>query len=219
MAAGDITPDWQGVPVRWRGIYIDGSPARGKLVVRAAVTRMLDDGAAPLNIFGRDMSFPIESDGTVTMTLPATDDPDITPTDFTYTITEQVEGVANATYIIEVPLSEIAAGIELNRAVAVSPSPGTPVSLVTRAEFDALEALVGAGGGGPVDVADLPAGSTITVHKTGGAWPGGDADTGVRPTARTDITVMWKGPDPSPAIVASGTAGMLDDVDIRLITP
>jgi hypothetical protein len=31
--------------------------------------------------------------------------------------------------------------------------------------------------------------------------------------------VAWKGPDPSPAIVASGTGGMLDDVDYRIVTP
>lgn len=73
--------------------------------------------------------------------------------------------------------------------------------------------------GGTPTLANLPAGSTITVHKVGGNWPGGDADTGVRPTSRSDITVMWKGPDPSPAIVSSGTGGMLDNVDIRLVTP
>jgi hypothetical protein len=61
--------------------------------------------------------------------------------------------------------------------------------------------------------ADLPAGTTITVQKdpsTG--WP-------ARPTARADIFIAWKGPDPSPPIVASGTAGMLDGVDYRLVTP
>lgn len=58
----------------------------------------------------------------------------------------------------------------------------------------------------------LPAGTTLTVLKSGGSWP-------ARPTARADVVVAWKGPDPSPPIVSSGTGGMLDNVDYRLVTP
>lgn len=66
-----------------------------------------------------------------------------------------------------------------------------------------------------VALADLPSGTTLTVTKpAGGSWP-----TPPRPTARTDIIVQWKGADPSPAIVSSGTGGMLDGVDLRLVTP
>jgi hypothetical protein len=57
----------------------------------------------------------------------------------------------------------------------------------------------------------LPAGSTLTVIKSG-TWP-------ARPTSRADIVVIWKGADPSPSIVSSGTGGMLDNVDIRAVTP
>ena len=59
---------------------------------------------------------------------------------------------------------------------------------------------------------ELPAGATLTVQKSGGVWP-------ARPTSRSDVTVQWKGPDPSPSIVSSGTGGMLNNVDIRLVTP
>lgn len=60
--------------------------------------------------------------------------------------------------------------------------------------------------------AALPAGTTITVVK--------DATTGwpSRPTSRADLVVQWKGADPSPAIVSSGTGGMLDNVDVRFVT-
>lgn len=57
----------------------------------------------------------------------------------------------------------------------------------------------------------LPAGCTITVLKGTSGWP-------ARPTARPDIIVAWKGPDPSPTIVSSGTGGMLNNVDYRLVT-
>jgi hypothetical protein len=63
-----------------------------------------------------------------------------------------------------------------------------------------------------ISIDNLPAGTTLTVLKSGGVWPD-------RPTARSDIIVQWKGPDPSPPIISSGTGGMLDNVDIRLVTP
>jgi hypothetical protein len=66
--------------------------------------------------------------------------------------------------------------------------------------------------GAAVTVAQLPAGSTLTVLKSGGVWP-------ARPTDRADIVVQWKGADPSPSIVSSGTGGMRDGIDIRLVTP
>lgn len=53
----------------------------------------------------------------------------------------------------------------------------------------------------------LPAGTTITVAKSGATWPS-------RPTSRTDIVVVWKGADPSPAI---GGSGMVADVDYRIV--
>lgn len=65
---------------------------------------------------------------------------------------------------------------------------------------------------GTFGIAILPAGATLTVAKAGGVWP-------ARPTSRTDVIVQWKGPDPSPSIVSSGTGGMMNNVDIRMITP
>lgn len=65
---------------------------------------------------------------------------------------------------------------------------------------------------GAPTLANLPAGTTLTVLKSGSTWP-------ARPTARTDIVVQWRGTDPSPSIVASGTGGMLDGVDVRFVTP
>jgi hypothetical protein len=63
-----------------------------------------------------------------------------------------------------------------------------------------------------VGYGDLPAGTTLTVTKSGGVWP-------ARPTSRSDVIVQWKGADPSPPIVSSGTGGMLDNVDMRFVTP
>lgn len=62
-----------------------------------------------------------------------------------------------------------------------------------------------------VPISDLPAGSTITVYKTGGVWP-------ARPTTRTDVTVVWTGALPAPAIVGSGTGGAYNG-DKHDVTP
>lgn len=87
-------------------------------------------------------------------------------------------------------------------------------------------------------LASKPAGSTFVVKKdpTTGFWPsgwtandtpiytGGSASAGVRPTSRGDIMCIWKGPDPTVAVVGSGTAGKRDQTggaigDIRMWHP
>jgi hypothetical protein len=79
--------------------------------------------------------------------------------------------------------------------------------------------------------ADMVPGTSIVVDKdpTTGFWPSGwdingaaiytngAVDQAVRPTSRKDIVVSWRGLDPSPASVVSGTGGMLRGVDERLI--
>ena len=48
-----------------------------------------------------------------------------------------------------------------------------------------------------------------------GNWPGGTASTWTRPTALDTVSFELIGPDPSPAIVTSGTGGMRAGLDIR----
>jgi hypothetical protein len=63
------------------------------------------------------------------------------------------------------------------------------------------------------DLSNVPAGYTHTIIKpVSGVWP-------ARPTARTDVIVRWRGADPGPTEVASGTGGMITGVDERLVTP
>lgn len=55
-------------------------------------------------------------------------------------------------------------------------------------------------------ISQLPAGATISVLKSGGSWP-------VRPTARTDIIVRWKGASPGPTIDSTYALDNVDDWD------
>lgn len=95
----------------------------------------------------------------------------------------------------------------------------------------ALAAKVDENSGGFAVIQSLHPGSTLTVRKdpTTGFWPasysstgapvytGGSASAGVRPTTRSDVVVIWKGADPSPGIVASGSGGMIQGVDLRAV--
>lgn len=110
----------------------------------------------------------------------------------------QVNSTVNSQ--VATAIAPLASTSQLNAAVA---------PLATKTYVDG--AVAGIAPSAPT-VATIPAGSTLTVDKdpvTG--WP-------ARPTARADVTVAWRGPDPSPPIVSSGTGGMLDNVDYRLVT-
>lgn len=104
----------------------------------------------------------------------------------------------------------------MGKVWADGPAGGTPIDAASLNDFETrittLETTGGGGGISSVGYADLPAGTTVTVFKAAGVWP-------ARPTSRSDIEVIWKGADPDPAIVSSGTGGMLDGVDTRFVTP
>lgn len=61
-----------------------------------------------------------------------------------------------------------------------------------------------------------------TAYATDGtpSYASGSTSTGVRPTARDDITIIWKGAAPFPPTVSSpSTAGVRDNVDLKFEEP
>lgn len=109
------------------------------------------------------------------------------------------------------------------------PLGGTAGQVLAKASGDSYDLVwidppVGGGGGvepGTINFSDLNGSPTVDqsaaqgvafIAKSGTTWP-------ARPTSRADIMVMWVGKDPSPAIVDSGTGGMLRNVDVRFTTP
>lgn len=66
------------------------------------------------------------------------------------------------------------------------------------------------GPAGTASIATYPAGYVHARSKINGVWQD-------RGTTRADITVLWIGPEPSPAVVTTGTAGMYEN-DLRLVT-
>lgn len=125
------TPNWDLIEVRGRYVGTDGGPISGRIIFTPKATRLVDQ-AAVTTLIGRAISVKLE-DGNCTILLPATDDPDVTPTNFTYTVTEDFVG--GSKYDIEVPLSAATDGIELALAAPASGSPGISDIDITRMEL------------------------------------------------------------------------------------
>lgn len=128
------TPDSRYVEVRWRGRDASGAPATGRIELRPAVSRFLDADApeGPTLILGTTVSATINQEGYAVVSVPPTED-------FTYTVTEILE-TGTQSYSIEVPHSALETGIDLAECARVPVAQGAPVSLVKRADLDALAA-------------------------------------------------------------------------------
>lgn len=114
--------------VEVRGAYVDllGNPVSGYLEFSISPAALI---AIPELVFVMPLllTADIDSDtGRVSIALPATDDPDVTPTAFTYQVVERLVGVAGRAYSISVPLASQDAGIDLAAAELAASSSGIP---------------------------------------------------------------------------------------------
>ncbi len=105
-----------------RGAYVDlaGKPIVGSVIFTAKASRLVDP-SEQLIILPVPLEVPLVN-GALSKDLPATDDPDIIPTGFTYQVTEKFVG--GLTYSIELPAG---ASVDLSSVVKVSPSGGVIV--------------------------------------------------------------------------------------------
>lgn len=114
---------WDVVPVRWRGEPISGVLPRGYIQVEANIGRAKFTNPLFGHAVVATQKFGIQ-DGQATLLLRATDDPDITTTGFTYTVTEFIGNVRGDSYEITVPMAAKDDGIEITELIAPAPSPG-----------------------------------------------------------------------------------------------
>lgn len=128
--------NWNLVPVTGRYLEIDGTPAVGYLTFKPSPVRMTD-AKALVTVLQSEYFVQLGGDGSFSIKLPATDDPDITPFDFTYEVAEHFEDGTNNTWNVEIPIIYADMGVDISTLTPVANNPGIPVT-ITREEFDAL---------------------------------------------------------------------------------
>ncbi|MER6236549.1 hypothetical protein ABT185_10845 [Streptomyces clavifer] len=101
------------------GRYIDfgGTPAQGTVTFAPSLKYVKDPGANVL-ILSTELVATLDGTGAFSIEIPATDDPDVTPNGFTWSITEHLNGRTWRTFSISVPQDTPDPGIDM---VAVAP--------------------------------------------------------------------------------------------------
>jgi hypothetical protein len=102
---------------------LDGTAAAGTITFAASDSLRLRSAAAKVAILPIPLQVTLDVNGQFEIQLPATDDPDILPTGWTYTVTERFSGLPEKTYAMSVPLA--GGDIDLTNV-----SPTTPVTPV-----------------------------------------------------------------------------------------
>lgn len=156
--------EWDMVAVKWLGRMFDGSVSDGELTLKIdrKLPLLYDDPTSPVSILPTTIKLPLQlvtlADGREYMyagvNVPASDDPDIVGTGFTYTASIKLSnGVTFGPYTFTVPYTTPGGVLWLNRVANATPTPGEALPQITKAEFDAavarIEALELGGGGGP----------------------------------------------------------------------
>jgi hypothetical protein len=111
--------NWTKVTVTGKYIDLDGNPLTGTVsFVPANVPALVDAGLLTV-IFPKTLQATLDSNGAFSIQLPATNDPDIAPTGFTYTVNETF-GNYYRTYSISVPYDS--APLDISTILPVIPA-------------------------------------------------------------------------------------------------
>lgn len=182
------SPDWDMVTLVWAGTYLDGTPATGTIEIQyeGAGPMLDDDPAFPLSIFSAKVSIPIASTtlliggesrtvGYVSVSVPASNDPDIQGGGGTYRFSEVLTRGGGRLDVSFVADKDTPGGvIHLNKVPAAQSTPGEPVTVVYYADFTALKSRVDTleaedpGAGLPTQSGH--AGHVLTTDGTAAAW-------------------------------------------------
>lgn len=106
----------------------DGSPATGTVTFTASVAHLVSS-SDELVILTKPITVTLDSSGEATAELPTTDDPDVSPTGFTYSVVEQFSEDEQRAYSIDVPAGT--EPVELATVIPVAPVTPTGRYIVT----------------------------------------------------------------------------------------
>lgn len=122
-----LPTDYDTVEVRGRYTYLTGGPVNGQ--VKFAGKSIAVSASTKTVIIPAEISAILGTDGEFSVWLPATDDPDIAPNGWTYTVKEAFPG--GRIFEIDVPLSAKVNGIDLATVAPTSGASGFPTAFVT----------------------------------------------------------------------------------------
>jgi hypothetical protein len=178
-----LPANWTTVAVRGEYIGTDGTALSGVTVDFIPVpTRFVNEDDLSI-LVGREIKGTTNSSGQFTVNLPATDDPQIDPVEFTYRVVENFPG--GIEWYLEVPIANAVGGIDLATVTPVDPADGT----VVRGQKGDKGDKGDTGATGPAG-ATGPTGATGATGPIGPTGPKGDkGDTGATgPTGPTGAT-------------------------------
>lgn len=132
-----LPADFQTVPVTGKYVLLDGSPATG--TVKFTGKTVLTSAGTDTLVIPASITATLDGNGAFAVNLPATDDPDITPANWTYTVAEQFTNGTGRTFDMDVPISMIGTGIDISNVVPAAPADGDPTAFVTLTTFGGLE--------------------------------------------------------------------------------
>jgi hypothetical protein len=112
--------DYQGCTITASFVGLDGSAITGTVSLTASPASLLDAGAFKI-IVPRGLTIPLVNGG-FSVTVPATDDPDVNPHNWTYSVSENFTG--GRKYSIFAPMNTT---IDLSQASPVPASEGIPI--------------------------------------------------------------------------------------------
>lgn len=123
------------VTVYGRFIRLNGTPQVGQVSFSPSVSVILNR-AADVIISGAVFTATLDSTGYFEINLPATDDPDLDPTGFTYTVSEPS---GRAAYAMALPMGVPGGRVDLIDVLPATPSPGQTSILLSGRGIDHLD--------------------------------------------------------------------------------
>lgn len=110
--------DWQGCTFTGKYVDLNGDPMQGFIEYSMDIDRAISY-AFSTTVIAAMRRVALDENGAFEITVPATDDPQIVPYGFTYTIKENFPG--GVTHTVTAPMNQT---IDLTGVVSVPPDPG-----------------------------------------------------------------------------------------------
>lgn len=221
--------------IRLNSVDLSGDTSDGTVTLKPSVPVLLDATATPpTTIFTETLTYTITGGVLADTLVPATDDPDLNPADWTYAVTIKV-GAYSRTFNIEVPVGGV---VDLTTASPVPSSGGTGVvrgagipDPASAADNDVVswDATAGAAvwesvaGVGPstldslTDVDTTGAVDGQTIVKSGTSWVPGDSGAVDSVNSQTGAVVLGASDVGAAAVTHTHSVGQVTGLDAELL--